>query len=433
MEKPHGSPARVLSNEIAPGAWMPLGHAATPPAVTQKFGPPRFTPEQQAANPTLPMTRLVKDVLRVGKWKVGIDPNNGQPILWDVTPHTLAGIVGNFSTTQSRGIAMNLTKSHGNLQTGVVPTDDLISPLDACVVDGDVMWLATYATPEQAKVLTNPAVKVSPMVWPNWVDGMGNKYPGDTLLHVAATDQPVVSGQGPFVALANSQSKGAGKMDLEEIRGLVNQILSAAGGPQIPEGVDETSFLVALKMAASMLSGEEPEAEEAPEGDGGGEMADAVGAALGAGAAMNNSGTGSPPPGRSAALTGMPPWAKAMFGEFSTQIKALSNQVNQGVGAQRKTEYDAKLAALATAGKITPAQRAHLEKAGPSVGYALSNLAVFDLNANTPQQQSGGKAAKALANAAAPAVGGDGGAARMSSEEHAESLKKRGLQPVEMK
>lgn len=394
--------ARVLNQS---GAWLPLGHKALPPRVPTLFSRPRYWPAEQDANPDKPMTRLVKDVLRAGSWKVGIDAA-GKPIMWDVSANLLRQIAQQVQLAQHRGVAMNLTKSHGNLATGIVPTDDLISPLDEVIADGDVLWISTYVTPEQAANLTNPACKVSPFVMANWIDGLGNTYP-EMLLHVAVTDQPVLPGQGPFVAMANSQ--GANAMDLATLLPLINELLSACGGPQLPETTDETNIVGYLQMAISMVTGspaeEEPE-EEIPaiEGvDEGGGVAPAV--------AMNNA-------------VKAPAWAQGLI----TQVKALSNtvsQLQQGSQAQAEAAYIAKLTSLVTTGKITPAQKIALEANGPALGYALSNLQVFDLN---PTVQPGGKSAKALANGNAPAVDGD--KKKMTAEEHAESLKKRGLKPV---
>lgn len=183
---------------------MSLGHGQAPPSLPRAFGPPRFTREQQAANPDKPMTRLVKDVLRVGKWKVDED-SAGNPILWNVGKKTLERIAENFRIAQSRGVAMNLGKSHGDPETRLIPTDELIAPIDQVIVENGVLWLSVYVAPDTARYLSNPAMKVSPGVFDNWVDGLGNRYPTQ-LIHVAVTDTPVVSGQGPFVALSNKQS-----------------------------------------------------------------------------------------------------------------------------------------------------------------------------------------------------------------------------------
>lgn len=397
--------AKILNNVA--GAWLPLGHAAVPPAITTIFGSPRFTAAQQVANPDKPMTRLVKDVLRTGSWKVGIAAD-GKPQMWNVTRNELNRITQYFQMGQHRGVAMNLTKSHGNLATGIVPTDDLISPIDEIAVDGDVLWIATYVTPEQAANLTNPACKVSPYVMSNWIDGLGNTYP-EMLLHVAVTDQPVLPGQGPFVAMANQQTKGANGMDVGTLLPLINQLLAACGGPQLPEDTDETTFPVVLKMAISMVTGgeaTEETSEETPVLEGTGEETPP-------GLAMNNAAR-------------PPAWAQPLL----NQVKALSNtvtQLQQGNQAQAKATYLAKVASLAASGKISPAQRMALEANGPSLGYALSNLQVFDLS---PAASSGGKAAKALANAAEPSTGGSG--KTITAEEHAASLAKRGLKPVEL-
>lgn len=397
-------PGRVLANPPS-GAWLPLGHKAVPPRVTTRFGVPRFTPEQQAANPDKPMTRLVKDVLRTGSWKVGVDAN--VPRMWNVTRQTISEIVDNFLVGQHRGVAMNLTKSHGNVETGIVPTDDLICPIDEAVADGDTLWIATYVTPDQAADLQNPACKVSPYVMPNWMDGLGNVY-SEMLLHVAVTDQPVQPGQGPFVAMANTQNQGVSTMDFAQVKALFDRLMVACGGKSLPESVDETNFITIATILVDMLAGEEAPAEEVTD------LAEVAAGAEGAtetAVAMNNA-------------VKAPAWAQGLL----TQVKSLSNTVNQlqqGNVAQQKVQYTAKLAALATANKISPAQRTILEQQGPAVGYALSNLQAYELN---PSRPTGGRAAAALSNAQEPPV--EGGKKLMTDDEHAASLAKRGLKPV---
>lgn len=184
-----------------------MGHGQAPPSLPKGFGPPAFTPADQAANPDKPMTRLVKDVLRVGKWKVGEDAN-GNPVFWNVGKKTLDRIANNVRQAQSRGVALNLGKTHGDAVTKLIHPNDLIAPYDQVIVEGDTLWISVYVTPEQARYLSNPAMKVSPGVYDNWQDGLGNIYPTQ-LIHVAVTDSPVVTGQGPFVALSNRQSPNA--------------------------------------------------------------------------------------------------------------------------------------------------------------------------------------------------------------------------------
>lgn len=405
--------ARVLSN--AAGAWLPIGHKAVPPVVTSQFGAPRFTPEQQTANPDQPMTRLVKDILRAGSWKVGM--NDGKPVMWHVDRPVLDKIANNFLIGQHRGIAMNLTKSHGDLTTGIVPTDDLICPLDEIAVDGNTLWASVYVTPEQAKYLTNPARKVSPGIWPQWFDGLGNKY-SDMLLHVAVTDQPVQPGQGPFVAMANI-SKGTNvDFDFDAVKSLFNQLLTACGGQPLPDSVTADNFVTIASIIVQMVAGQEA-AEDEP--------ADSLADASAGGDGTDPMAMANPAIVNPALKVAAPAWAQGLM----AQVKALSNtvvQLQQGTQNQAKAAYMAKVLSLAQECKINPAQRTLLEQQGAATGYALNNLAIYDLNPGR-QQQPQGRAAKVLGNAQEPAVDA-GGKKVLSDAEHAAELAKRGLKPV---
>lgn len=237
---------RTLDLSPSVGGWQPLGHNQKPPALPSGFSPPRFTPQQQLANPDRPMTRVVKDVLRVGKWKIGTD-SAGRPQLWDVTARELATLATSHQRATARGVAMNLTKSHGNLSTGIVPTDELICPIDEMIVANGVLWVSCYVTPQQARYLMNPACKVSPGIWDDWSDGYGNVYPSK-MLHVAVTDHPVIPGQGAFIAMTNSRPRtlanGKRNMNFPGLVSKINALLNAAsnGNVKLPADVSEDSI-----------------------------------------------------------------------------------------------------------------------------------------------------------------------------------------------
>lgn len=245
----------IVMDNAASGPWRPLGHAQPPPPLPRGFAPPRFTPQHQAENPDQPMTRLVKDVIRLGRWKTGTDAM-GRPEMWDVTPLELSELAFAHMRSAGRGVAMNLTKSHGNLATGIVPTDELICPIDEMIVSNGVLWVSCYVTPEQARYLMNPACKVSPGVWPDWSDGLGNRYPL-RMLHVAVTDNPVIPGQGPFLALANSSNRRKTTMDFQLLKGLINDLLGAIDRDgmvaTLPTDTDETSLCRDLQIICDSL------------------------------------------------------------------------------------------------------------------------------------------------------------------------------------
>lgn len=179
---------------------LAVGHSAPLPEPPD-FGLPRFTAAEQAANPGKPMTRRVKDFLRVGEWKEGFGPD-GKPIFGKYDEAELKVILNNALAMMAAGDPINLGKSHGDDQM-IIPTDELISPIDQVKLHNGVLWFSTYVTPAQAEYLDNPAIKVSAGMFPDYTAGNGAVYKGRTLLHVAATDRPVVGGQGPFIALSN--------------------------------------------------------------------------------------------------------------------------------------------------------------------------------------------------------------------------------------
>lgn len=184
---------------------LAVGHSAPLPEPPD-FGLPRFTAAEQAANPGKPMTRRVKDFLRVGEWKEGFGPD-GKPIFGRYDEAELKIILNNALAMMAAGDPINLGKSHGDDQM-IIPTDELISPIDQVKLHNGVLWFSTYVTPAQAEYLDNPAIKVSAGMFPDYTAGNGTVYKGRTLLHVAATDRPVVGGQGPFIALANYVAVG---------------------------------------------------------------------------------------------------------------------------------------------------------------------------------------------------------------------------------
>lgn len=177
-----------------------VGHSMALPEPPD-FGIPKFTPEEQAANPGKALTRLIKDVLRVGRWKEGFDAQ-GRPIFGDYDEPKLTTILNNAVAMIASGHAINVGKSHGDEQL-IIPPDELIAPVDAVKLSNGVLWVSMYVTPAQADYLSNPARKVSAGLYSDYPSGDAKIYAGPTMLHVAVTDRPVVTGQGPFIALSN--------------------------------------------------------------------------------------------------------------------------------------------------------------------------------------------------------------------------------------
>lgn len=143
--------------------------------------------------------RVVKDVLRVGRWKAGQAD-------WNVTDDVLKTLANDFAAMVSAGVRSSLywgsRPDGGPLGQHGVEAKNAIAPIDQVFVQEGVLYCSAYVTDEQAKLLANPSHQVSVGVQPNWTDGQRKTY-SLALLHVAIVDQPVVTAQGPFLTLSN--------------------------------------------------------------------------------------------------------------------------------------------------------------------------------------------------------------------------------------
>ena len=397
---------RVRTLDLSPitGRFTPLGHGQVPPSLPQGFSRPRFSEADQLANPGEPMTRVVKDVLRVGRWKVGTKPD-GKPNFWDVKRDDLIMLATAHKDATCRGVAMNLTKSHGNLQTGIVPTDELIAPVDELIVDGNVLWASCYVTPEQAKYLRNPACKVSPGIWDDWVDGYGNVY-RSKMLHVAVTDHPVIPGQGPFVTMANAQSKGK-TMDFANLVSMINSLLAMTPmGLQLPEDVSEETLERDLTVIVAAMNGGSMETETAPDASDTAEtIVDGMGETVGEAVAMSNRNARRTP---SVSSAEPPAWFRQFAAGVSSQFKTLSNNIatlQAGRVASAQQAYVNRVTALGRAG-VPARETARLMNLGRQYNWDQSLLPADA--ADVPGRVNMSNPAKRLANGAAPSARANG-------------------------
>ena len=200
---PFRRPARRPMAAVFSAVVLDAGHdLPTPKVPAGLFGPPKYTAADQAANPDKPLTRIVKDVLHVGTIRVVDEANGDLEADWQVTPQHLAAIADAHRVARSRGFAAILGKTHGDERTRLIHPDDHLAPIAEFKTDGRVLWMSAYVTPEQARYLSNPALKVSPYLKGGYRDTGGHVYP-IRAVHVAVTDNPRVPGQGMFqVALS---------------------------------------------------------------------------------------------------------------------------------------------------------------------------------------------------------------------------------------
>lgn len=339
------------------------------------FGPP--TPPDASRS-----VRLVKDVLKVGRWKTGYD-DAGRPEFWDVTPATLADIAINFNAMRTNGVGSNLGKTHGDENLLIHP-DDLIAPIEAVKVAGDTLWIASYVTPEQAKYLANPAMKVSVGVVPNWQDGTGKTY-SMALVHVAVTDRPVVAGQGPFLALADMAKGGSMNPELVDA---INMLMEAAGLSALGDVVDEADLISQLKGVSAALGKTVTPPEEAEP-------------------AMPTEG------GDMAAEIPLPGMAPALADSIRKTIKSLDDRVvalSDELAARRKADATAARSAFHTeAGRLlgSGVPKAVVDKK-IALADKLGSYDVALLDGLAPVLNTGGRSvARKLADASPQSVAQD--------------------------
>ena len=296
-------------------------------------------------------------MLSVGPRKAGFD-ESGKPFFWDVTPQDLQLIAMCFGNAQQNGVAFNLTNSHGDPRTCIVPTQDIISPIDEVIVEDGVLWISSYVTPEVAIELQNPAMKVSPGIKPDFMDGEGHVYPLQ-LYHVAVVDNPVVPRQGAFLAMANTQATGDGSMD-ETILGWFKQIFEYEEMP-IPESVTPDNAMDILPVLIEQLVGSESDeepADTAAEGEGDPASAPA-GEVVTDPVTMKNAQA--------------PAWAQTLI----NGQKALNARLDQIETGSKRELFEAKASSLVASGRITEAQAIQMTNAAAKTGYDTSLLDIF--------------------------------------------------------
>lgn len=400
--------------------WLAL--SADAPAelkeLAAKLGPPKYTQAEQDANPDLPYTRIVKDVLPVGRKLLGYR-EDGSPDYWDVTPRTLSLIAEQYDRGRRLGYQANLGKTHGD-DNGLIHPDDLVAPIDRVVVVGNCLWLSSYVTPEQARYLSNPARKVSIGTMEPFTDGSGNVYPIQ-LIHTAITDQPVVTGQRPFMKLA----LGPGVSSMENFDALLaalNELITRAGGAELPDDTTAENLVDRVVGVVAGLGGTaeaetETPAEDAPETE-----TAPLGDTEGMDAFMSLKPGQKPTDSQMKALGGI---LSPIISPLVESVKTLSAEVKtlkadkQG---EAKTRFLSHLTDMAKAG--LPAVRVeHFKKLGEKYGHDMALLDGVDKEPGVDMK----RLSKKLANGDAPTVPGAG---RLSDEEMAEKLKARGIKPA---
>lgn len=215
--------------------------------------------------------RLVKDLLRVGSWPIGVGAD-GTVQKWDVSEATLGEIEQVFTTQKAEGQTRPLQWGHADPSTGSanVPPEKVIDYWESVWHEDGTLWGEVYVkddVAEDLKLVKRP-ISVG-------VDYLGNILtPGtvtpvkNALLHVGIVDQGAMPGQGGFVQMAAPLEKSP--MDFEAVKELVNSMLGQLkDGLTLPEDVTPENIVSVTKAMLSALgapAAEEPAEEEPPTG-----------------------------------------------------------------------------------------------------------------------------------------------------------------------
>lgn len=357
------------------------------------FGPPLYTPEQQLQAPNQPRTRLIKDVLAVGRWKVGDD-------FWDVKPETLNRIARTYHDATKAGNSFNLCYGHGHPVTGSVDARDLVRPLDQVRVFGNRLFTSTYVTQSEADKLRNPANRVSVRVLEKWTDGTGRDWPM-ALLHVALVDQPVMNKQGPFLDLCNDNRRRDMAEDTAE-EAVVDEVADDTGdetaggmgdtfdfptvldlmtrtfnllGVDVPDGITEENLPIVWETLLSTLPANDDDEDDMD--DGMDEMGDGAETMEG----LDPEAGALPAADLANVDASVRPILQMMLADnraLKGAVKDLSNAFLQQRAEGARSSYIKKLDTLAKAGKINAKAVVSLTHNGAAHGYDLSLLTPFD-------------------------------------------------------
>ena len=339
-------------DQVSETPWRLPGAGLRRPLL-RGLAPPRYSAAEQLAAPEQPRTRLVKDVLRTGRWMAGVN-DDGSPRWWIVTRPVLQQIEDCFDAARRAGNAFNLCWGHGDPHTRLVDSRDAIAPLDQVFLEGNTLWATVYVDAWTAADLRQAARQVSVRVVENWQDGAGRSY-ALALLHVAIVDLPVLTGQGPFLDLAHASPSLKGKvtMDFETQRRLWTRALAALGLTLPDDLTEETLPVVVDALLASLDEEQQPP--------------DATGAAQAA----------TLPPDRGASAAGSTDLGPLLSG-IGEQIRDLSQRIDLMRTDDARSRFTSRLQDLAQAGRINARAVTSLAQTGAAHGWDLSLLAPFE-------------------------------------------------------
>lgn len=356
----------------------------------------QFYADSGAADP-IRSTKFRKDILRVGRWRIG-------DRVWNVTRETIAEIAANFDRSRKAGNRVPLVWGHSQSARDKAGEVVGLSITD----DGRELTMEVAAQdPKARESLRNVDHAVSVEVREPYVDGRGNQYSA-LLTHVGIVQHPVIPGQGPFVQLS-LESSGMGKSITRQLA--EDEVTDMVAEEGVSDAVDTSaepgspsSNMIAVKDVVEMfakatgqtLSADIDTVKElkivvdmlfgAPASDVGADVADAPEIDL----------TGD----ESVATLSIP----AMRKQLKETRRQLSIQVQSRV-ADSKAAFVRRLDSMVNAGQISPQFQTGLLNAGEVSRWQMSILDPFAGSDGTSGPKTTTKVRR-LATAQVPSIDG---------------------------
>lgn len=172
------------------------------------------------------MIRVVKDLLRVGRWQVG----DGQV---EFTAADLDAIEKRFNDHKAAGIRHPLTWGHRPPGANDVSEQQALADLEDVFHENGTLYLTAYMPVATAAELMAKRREVSIGLDLDWTSGDGTNWPGPSLTHAAIVAHAVVPGQAPFIELGRGRpSREPSRMDIAVAKGkLATALRNVTGLP----------------------------------------------------------------------------------------------------------------------------------------------------------------------------------------------------------
>lgn len=323
-------------------------------STTYKIDAPK-TPFRLQANNGGGKVYVLKDVLRVGRYKLPDQQAGRYAGEWNVTPETLASLRTNFYRFAASGQTVPLIVGHDAILDRPGRVVDL-------TIDGDTLYARCEIDHKKYQLSfgcqpgDESPYEVSIEAWESFLASDGETY-APCLTHVAIVNQPVVGNQKPFKRLSQiSKSKGRKRMaaekETDDGEGAggesftvdeVKKLLTDAGFA-MPDIATTKEAVMAAFLALVGPAAAEPAADEME---------------------------------TQMAATPIGQLSMVQRGRVVDALRKKLSAINAAQTANAKAAFEAGVKELLDGNRITPAMGESLTQAGGVAAWQLSMLAPF--------------------------------------------------------